>query len=117
VTLLVTPGQAAELDLGMNKGVLHLTLRHPDDDVDANAETASLAKWRGKTKKWDVPDHWALVGKALLGAMANPTVTPDDQVEKVVPKSRSAEEGEFAVIRTIRGVHHSAIRISIPNSK
>jgi hypothetical protein len=26
VTLLVTPGQAAKLDLGQNKGVLHLSL-------------------------------------------------------------------------------------------
>jgi Flp pilus assembly protein CpaB len=42
VTLLVTPDQAAKLDLGQNKGVLHLSLRNPEDQVAANARPASL---------------------------------------------------------------------------
>ncbi len=33
VTLLVTPAEAARLDLGQNKGTLRLTLRNPSDDV------------------------------------------------------------------------------------
>ena len=32
VTLLVTPDQAAKLDLGMNMGTLHLSLRNPEDE-------------------------------------------------------------------------------------
>ena len=43
VTLLVTPQQAAKLDLGQNKGVLHLTLRNPEDDAPAATRPATLA--------------------------------------------------------------------------
>jgi pilus assembly protein CpaB len=43
VTLLVTPQQAAKLDLGQNKGILHLTLRNPEDDSQAATRPATLA--------------------------------------------------------------------------
>jgi pilus assembly protein CpaB len=43
VTLLVTPQQAAKLDLGQNKGILHLTLRNPDDHAAAATRPATLA--------------------------------------------------------------------------
>jgi pilus assembly protein CpaB len=43
VTLLVTPDQAAKLDLGQNKGVLHLALRNPEDLSLAKARPATLA--------------------------------------------------------------------------
>jgi pilus assembly protein CpaB len=43
VTLLVTPQQAAKLDLGQNKGILHLSLRNPDDDSAAVTRPATLA--------------------------------------------------------------------------
>jgi pilus assembly protein CpaB len=43
VTLLVTPDQAAQLDLGQNKGVLHLSLRHPEDQAAAHARPATLS--------------------------------------------------------------------------
>jgi pilus assembly protein CpaB len=43
VTLLVTPKQAAKLDLGQNKGILHLTLRNPEDHEPAGARPATLA--------------------------------------------------------------------------
>jgi pilus assembly protein CpaB len=42
VTLLVTPQQAAKLDLGQNKGILHLTLRNPEDDSRAATRPATL---------------------------------------------------------------------------
>ena len=35
MTLLVTPQQANLLDLGQNKGTLHLALRNPEDNEDA----------------------------------------------------------------------------------
>jgi Flp pilus assembly protein CpaB len=43
VTLVVTPQQAQELDLGQNKGVLRLTLRNPLDEAisDVNQVTVS----------------------------------------------------------------------------
>jgi pilus assembly protein CpaB len=43
VTLLVTPQQAAKLDLGQNKGILHLALRNPDDHAPAATRPATLA--------------------------------------------------------------------------
>ena len=43
VTLLVTPDQAAKLDLGQNRGNLHLSLRNPGDAVAANTRPATLS--------------------------------------------------------------------------
>lgn len=43
VTLLVTPQQAAKLDLGQNKGILHLSLRNPEDHLVALTRPATLA--------------------------------------------------------------------------
>src|SRR5262249_58073430 len=43
VTLLVTPQQAAKLDLGQNKGILHLSLRNPEDHAPAVTRPATLA--------------------------------------------------------------------------
>ncbi len=43
VTLLVTPQQAAKLDLGQNKGILHLALRNPEDHSPALTRLATLA--------------------------------------------------------------------------
>ena len=44
VTLLVTPQQAAKLDLGQNAGVIHLTLRNPEDKAEAAIQTSTLAE-------------------------------------------------------------------------
>jgi Flp pilus assembly protein CpaB len=43
VTLLVTPTDAARLELGHNKGILHLNLRNPDDSSMQAIETVTLA--------------------------------------------------------------------------
>jgi pilus assembly protein CpaB len=44
VTLLVTPDDAARLDLGQNKGILHLSLRHPEDSQRATARRTTMAE-------------------------------------------------------------------------
>ena len=44
VTLLVTPGQAARLDMGQNAGTLHLSLRNPEDRVETPTQPATLAE-------------------------------------------------------------------------
>jgi pilus assembly protein CpaB len=62
VTLLVTPDQAAKLDLGQNKGVLHLSLRNPEDQAPANARPATMDDLGlGEDKPREVPkgDKWA----------------------------------------------------------
>jgi pilus assembly protein CpaB len=43
VTLLVTPDQASRLNLGQNKGVLHLSLRNFEDTVSANTRLATMS--------------------------------------------------------------------------
>jgi pilus assembly protein CpaB len=43
VTLLVTPEQAEWLDLAQNKGILHLSLKHPDDTKQVKFKPVTLA--------------------------------------------------------------------------
>jgi pilus assembly protein CpaB len=44
VTLLVKPDQALKLDLGQNRGTLHLSLRNPTDVASAPARRATMAE-------------------------------------------------------------------------
>ena len=46
VTLLVTPDHAAKLDLGMNRGLLHLALRNPEDNEEAETRPATMSQLR-----------------------------------------------------------------------
>jgi pilus assembly protein CpaB len=46
VTLLVTPDQAAKLDLGQNKGTLHLALRNLNDNQAGDARPTTVADLR-----------------------------------------------------------------------
>ena len=46
VTLLVTPDQAAKLDLAQNKGVLHLSLRNPEDAEEAYVRPVTMIQLR-----------------------------------------------------------------------
>jgi pilus assembly protein CpaB len=46
VTLLVTPDQSLKLDLGQNRGMLHLSLRNPEDLEDAKTRMATLTELR-----------------------------------------------------------------------
>ena len=90
VTLLVTPQQAAKLDLGQNLGTLHLTLRNPDD----SAEVSSL--------------HLATIAElseshpGLLAAIPKPVAPP-----AAPPKHPKAPEE----IRTIRGSQEGMVRV------
>jgi pilus assembly protein CpaB len=46
VTLQVMPEQSLKLELGQNRGTLHLSLRNPEDSEDAVTKTATLADLR-----------------------------------------------------------------------
>jgi pilus assembly protein CpaB len=46
VTLQVTPDQSLKLELGQNRGTLHLSLRNPEDSDDAQTKTATLTELR-----------------------------------------------------------------------
>lgn len=51
VTLLVTPEQAAKLDLAQNKGMLHLSLRNPKDDKTVSPPPAIMSDLRVHQEK------------------------------------------------------------------
>ncbi len=82
VTLLVTPSQAAKLDLGQNKGTLHLSLRNPEDPEPADTRPVTLADLRfSQEKPWDerARDLLGALGKAMASRPAekpSPPPTP-----------------------------------------
>jgi Flp pilus assembly protein CpaB len=81
VTLLVTPHQANLLDLGQNKGTLHLALRNLQDDQDSNIRPATLADLRFRHEKpWEEKAKGLLsvlgAGLAQLRATPAPAPTP-----------------------------------------
>jgi len=93
VTLLVTPDQAAKLDLGQNMGILTLSLRNPDDKAAAETEPATITQIR-----------------YLLGM---PTEIPDDEPrppEQVT--SPTALQPRPMWIVTMRGNHRGRVLIN-----
>jgi pilus assembly protein CpaB len=97
VTLLVTPRQANLLDLGQNKGTLHLALRNPGDDLDADGRAVTLADLRFHQEK-----PWDERVKSLLKAYAESRPAPSDR-----PPSPPAP----ASIRTLRGRHEGSVHV------
>jgi pilus assembly protein CpaB len=90
VTLLVTPHEAGRLDLGQNKGTLHLSLRNPEDTQYVTTRKATLAEIGLQEEKlWDVPR----AGSALT---ATPPPEPTPQ--------------PFP-IRTLRGTQEGAVLV------
>jgi pilus assembly protein CpaB len=79
VTLLVTPGQAALLDLGQNLGQLTLSLRNPEDREAAATRPATLTDIRYRQEKpfdgWKLPLAWfrGAAGAMKKGAAPKPS--------------------------------------------
>jgi len=111
VTLLVNPQQANLLDLGQNKGMLHLALRNLEDNKTAQTKPATLIDLRFRPEKpWDERAKGVLesLGKAL--AQWSP-VTP---VAPVPPPLKAPVPPPTVAIRTIRGVREGAVLIQTP---
>jgi pilus assembly protein CpaB len=98
VTVLVTPDQANKLDLGQNKGTLHLSLRNPEDNQPAKTKPTTLADLRfHQEMPWDEKAKGLLqaVGKAFAGSkLKNGVKDP---------------EPPMARIRTLRGTQEGVI--------
>jgi pilus assembly protein CpaB len=112
VTLLVTPNQAAKLDLGQSKGTLHLTLRNPEDELAAGVRPATFNDIQFyQEKPWDqrAKDVLKSFGDALARA---PKPTPPPPPAEVKPKPPAQ-----AVIRTIRGSQEGAVMVTLPGSR
>jgi len=108
VTLLVNPQQANLLDLGQNKGMLHLALRNLEDNKAAQTKPATLIDLRFRPEKpWDERAKGVLesLGKALAQW---PPVPPPPPLKAPVPPPPTV------AIRTIRGVREGAVLIQTP---
>lgn len=116
VTLLVTPNQAAKLDLGMNKGILHLSLRNPEDIAQADTRPATLEQLRFHQED-ALPS-----GEFLMNTFGNvarivsaasmvrvPPAEKDIVQPPVVAKKREAR------IQTLRGLNQGLVRIQLTN--
>jgi pilus assembly protein CpaB len=104
VTLLVTPQQANLLDLGQNKGTLHLDLRNLEDRQAVHTQPATMVDLRFRQEKpWDERAKSVLdaLGKAL--SQRPPAPQP--------PPPKAPEPPAMVPIRTIRGSYESAIMI------
>ena len=103
VTLLVSPNQAAKLDLGMNKGELHLSLRNSTDSMEADTRPATLA---------DLRFSQGTAGSTLTARNAPPEAGSDVQLVakpgiEVEPIRREAQ------IRTLRGMNRGMVRVEL----
>lgn len=97
VTLMVTPEQAAKLDLGQNLGTLHLALRNPED-------TAEVRSLRLATIAELSQSH-----PGLLGDEPKPAPPPPRPAAPPVAPPRAVRTPEL--IRTIRGNHEGVVKV------
>jgi pilus assembly protein CpaB len=108
VTLLVTPEQAAKLDLGMNKGTLHLSLRNPEDDAMQRPGTATMVELPARSGG---SSDLAKTAASVFSAVAKSLTDPNRAKVERKPATLWGDDQEVAQIRTIRGVHRGSIRV------
>lgn len=94
VTLLVKPQEAALLDLGQNKGTLHLSLRNPNDKGNDRAKPARMVDILAESEK-----------KPVSLEVFKPTPVPQAPPPAPVEMSYS--------IRTLRGTLAGADQLTI----
>jgi pilus assembly protein CpaB len=109
VTLLVTPDQAAKLDLGMNRGLLHLSLRNPADHRQAQAAPATMRDLRFHSGQ----------PLALLDALRRLAIPAGVPAAPAAPQVASASkeikkevaQPVYMEIRTLRGLDAGSVRV------
>ncbi len=106
VTLQVTPDQALKLDLGQSKGMLHLSLRNPEDGRDAKTLPATLADLKYRQERpWDDRVKGVLEAFGKVLEKRPPMAPPAPVVAKVPPPPPRV------FIRTIRGTQEGAVTV------
>lgn len=100
VTLLVTPDQAAKLDLGQNMGLLTLSLRNPDDTAAAVTEPATITQIR------------FLLGMPPpeLDGEPRPPAQADEALQPVSSPAAAKPKPKWIV--TLRGSHRGRVAVS-----
>jgi pilus assembly protein CpaB len=103
VTLLVTPDQAAKLELGQNKGSLHLTLRNPEDSDAAKTQPATLSGLQFYQEK-----PWTERAKELIEAIGKLKTE-----KKASTPSEASADGPAPIleIRTVRNVYSGVVQL------
>jgi pilus assembly protein CpaB len=96
VTLLVTPDQAAQLDLGQNRGTLHLSLRNFQDNEPAETRPATVKELRLHQEKPAAPP-------------AAPAATPPPAPSPVIVADKPPPPRQ---IRTLRGSHEGVYSLA-----
>jgi pilus assembly protein CpaB len=105
VTLLVTPAQAAKLDMGQNAGTLHLSLRNPDDPSETPTRPTTLAEVQPFRIVPPVVQPKAPSGPSLGQTLAA-------LLAKVPRAPKAALPSPPVVIRTLRGTQQGAVELS-----
>jgi pilus assembly protein CpaB len=104
VTLLVSPDQAALLDLGQAKGTLHLALRNFEDDASANTKPATFNDLKFlQAKPWDERAKDFLSSLSRLAPPAPPKAEPPPPPAPE-PVVAQAEPEAPRLIRIYRGM-------------
>jgi pilus assembly protein CpaB len=99
VTLLVTPDQAAKLDLGQNRGQLHLSLRNPEDGKPAKTTPATLTDLQFYQEK----------PRPEPTTKSRPEAQEPKAVAKAAPEPPSPEPP--LMIRTLRGKYYGVVAV------
>jgi pilus assembly protein CpaB len=112
VTFLLTPDQAAKLDLGQGAGgTLHLALRNPEDDQPARTRPATLNDIRfHQEKPWE--ERLKGVAEAMAKVMAQFPRKPE--VVKIAappPPPPVVQKAPEVQVRTLRGTAEGLVRI------
>jgi pilus assembly protein CpaB len=111
VTLLVTPDQAAKLDLGQNRGTLHLSLRNIEDKLAANARPATMNSLRFLQEK-----PWDERAKGVIEAMGKALASQKKEAPVVVNVPKSPEPPARISVRTLRGMSEGRVDVELINS-
>lgn len=108
VTLLVTPEQAKKLDLGQNKGTLHLSLRNPDDHRRAEGRPATLAGLEGyQEAPWDVRAKGVIDSLGKVLALRPPVEARPAPAESAQPTEIAEPAPAPRALRIYRGTQWS----------
>lgn len=109
VTLLVTPDQAAKLDLGQNKGTLHLSLRNIEDKGPANTRAATLSGLEGYQ---EMPTPWDERAKGVLNALGKVLAQKKPQEAPgpvIVPAPPPAPQRVLRIFRGMNSLQEFAV--------
>lgn len=102
VTLLVSPSDAGKLDLGQNRGTLHLSLRNPEDTDTELVHATTLLGLRNAAH---------LVAPLEVDPLHTPEVTEPDLAPVVAqsPQTTVSPSNVVLPIRTLRGTSSGAV--------